>query len=324
VLTAALAVLPGVGEPAAPAPIRGPAISGKTGLRLLVADDPPFLLNVDSGRVSRVNGIPEARHGTVSVVGVSGRSAIVLARTDAAGRVYGVLGRSARVAPLGVGRLAWPGRDGVSAWIQAVDGSRCTLRRVALGGRLVRARRPFPCATVTDPSAASLGIVVRRTSVFEPLTGRRTLRTRFGILAATGKTLVLAGPDRQLILRDGDSGRERRVPWPSTLGGLDEIAVDPSGWVVAVAFADPAAQVLDVWLLDVQSGLVAQLPGMPAVVELKRTSMAWTDDSRLVFLARSGGRDVVATWRLGRDWLAIKPMKLPERRGGSDSFALLR
>jgi hypothetical protein len=95
---------------------------------------------------------------------------------------------------------------------------------------------------------------------------------------------------------------------------------------VALAFADPAwggegKQVFDVWLLDTETARMTHLPGMPAVVSLKRTSMAWTDDGRLVLLAESDGRDVVAVWRPGHRRLAVKDVRLPQRSGGSDSFA---
>lgn len=328
-LVVALALLPGAARSAErePAPLRGPSISGKTNLRLLVADDPPFVLDVDTGRSTPVRGVPKAGRGTLGVFGIGGRSAVVLAHSGGDGMVYGVLGRAARVSPLGAGRNAWPARDGRSAWIQSsLPGSRCTLRRVALSGREIRWPRAFPCATGSDPSGGSLGLVVHRTNVFDPLTGRPVLKTRWGILAATGKTLVLAGPGKQLTLLDAETRVEQRLPWPSSLSGLDRPAVDPGGLGVALAFANPSAakQVLDVWFLNAQTGRLAQLPGMPAFVSLKRTSMAWTDDGRLVLLAESGGKDVIATWRPGRNWLALKAVRLPERTGGSDSFALLR
>ena len=91
--------------------------------------------------------------------------------------------------------------------------------------------------------------------------------------------------------------------WPSILPWLDQPAADPSGRFVALAFAAPAwtggRQVSDVWLLDVRSGALTQLPSMPAFVSLKATSIAWTHDGRLVLLGESGGRDVVAVWRPG-------------------------
>jgi hypothetical protein len=84
-----------------------------------------------------------------------------------------------------------------------------------------------------------------------------------------------------------------------------------------------AEQALDVWLLDTETGRLTQLPGMPAFVSLKRTSMAWTDDGRLVLLAESSGKNIVALWRPGQRRLAVKIVDLPERTSGSDSFAPL-
>jgi hypothetical protein len=165
--------------------------------------------------------------------------------------------------------------------------------------------------------------------VLDPLTGRIVLETRWGILAVAGQRLVLAGPGRRFTLLDAGTRAERRLPWPSIVGGLDQPAVDPRGRYVALAFADPAwrgmgAQALDVWLLDTKSGKLTQLPGMPVFLSLKRTSMAWTHDGRLVLLGESSGRDFVAVWRPGRQHLALKTVQLPERTGGGDSFAVLR
>jgi hypothetical protein len=64
---------------------------------------------------------------------------------------------------------------------------------------------------------------------------------------------------------------------------------------------------------------------MPAFVSLKRTSMAWADDGRLVLLGETNGKDVVAVWRPGQRRLGIKTLSLPDRKdSGSDSFAVLR
>jgi hypothetical protein len=141
---------------------------------------------------------------------------------------------------------------------------------------------------------------------------------------------VLAGPEKQFTLLDGKTRATRRLPWPSILPFRDHPAADPRGRFVALAFAVPAwddegNQALDVWLLDTETGKLTQLPGMPALVSLKRTSMAWTDDGRLVLLAESNGKDVVAVWRPGQRRLGIKTMSLPNRSdSGSDSFAPLR
>jgi hypothetical protein len=163
--------------------------------------------------------------------------------------------------------------------------------------------------------------VVNRTRVVDPFTGRTIRRTRWGVLAAAGQTFVLAGPGKHFTLLNVSSGTEIRLRRPSILSGIDQPAVDPRGRFVALAFADPS-QVLDVWLLDAKTRKLTQLPGMPAFVSLKRTNMTWTDDGRLVLLAESDGKEVVAVWRPGRRSLALKPVQL-EPTGGSDSFAPL-
>src|SRR5688572_5626076 len=76
--------------PREPTPLRGIALQ-ESGLRLLAADEPPFMLDVDSGRVQRV---------PVRAVA-------------------------------GVGEGVVPDGDGRSVWIKRRDGRRCTLRQAA-------------------------------------------------------------------------------------------------------------------------------------------------------------------------------------------------
>jgi hypothetical protein len=316
-----------------PRPLSGTP-AGETGLRLLVADEPPFVLDVDAGTAMRVPGIPKLDRGVSWVVGVGGRAGVVVADSfdDARlsdARLYAVLGGAPRATPLGSGRDVVPAADGSSIWVKRRTGrARCTLRHVGLDGRTLGAARTFPCAS-TIYDGGDVGLVVSRTRVIDPATGRTLLRTRWGIVAVAGRTLVLKGPDTQLTLLDADTRAERRLPWPSILTGIDEPAADPSGRYVALAFANPAweggpQQAFDAWLLDTKTGGVTQLPSMPAFVELKRTSMEWTADGRLVLLGEYRARAFVAIWRPGEKELAVKTVRLPQRAGGSDSFAPLR
>lgn len=316
-----------------PAPLSGVTLPAGTGLRLLVAARVPFVLDVDSGRARPLAGIPPLRRGVLWVVGVGGRGAVVVAEREwPRQELYGVRGAGARAVPLGEGRALAAAGDGRSVWVLGpARGTRCVLRRVRLDGRVVRAPRPFPCAPIGDPAGGSLGLVANRTRLLDPRTGRVLLSMRFGIVAVAGKALVLAGPGRDLTLRDGTRGTERRLAWPSILGGLDAPAVDPRGRLVALAFADPAwnlggEQAQDVWVLDTATGRLTQLPGMPAFVSLKFTSMAWTDDGRLVLLARErSGRQLVAVWRPGERRLALKTVRPPDLgSSGSDTFAPVR
>lgn len=309
-----------------PVPLRGAPLGRKTGLHLVVADIPSFVLDVDMGGVTPVPSIPALHRGVQSVVGVAGQAAVVIAQSAPHTRIYAVRGRGKRVSLLGIGRHVWPASDGLSVWVQSsVDRSHCALRQIGLDGRELRAARAFPCASGSDPSGGSLGLVVQRTRLIDPITGRTVLKARLGILAVAGEHVVLAGPGTKFTLLDGATHAQRQLPWPSILAGLDQPAVDPQGRFVALAFADPAwnggQQVLDVWLLDTETGTLIQLPGMPAFVSLKYTSMAWTADGRLVLLGESAGNDVVAVWRPGMQRLAVKTVQLPERIGVSDTFA---
>ena len=304
-----------------------PAGSRDTGLRLLVAANPPFLLEVGSGAVSPVEGVPELRRGTVSVVAVAGNAGVVVADGGAAADLYALSGRGTKAVRLGMGTHVWPGAGG-TVWVQSrAAGSGCRIRQVGLDGRLLRAPRRFPCATGSDPSGGSLGLVVRRTRVVDPRTRRSVVRARAGILAVAGKSLVLLDAKR-LSLLDAATGAERQLGWPSELPHVDRPAVDPRGRYVVLAFAQPtgpnAGQALDLWLLDVRTARLSRLPGMPVFVALKRTSLAWTDDGRLVLLGESGGRDVLALWRPGDKRFRLKAVELPARDAGSDSFAPLR
>ena len=280
---AAPSTVEGVGEPR---PLRGTPLRGETNLRLVVADNPPFVLDVDTGETTPLRAVRPQSGGTVLIVGVGGRAAVVVARpTFRRADLYGVRGPSGRVSILGTGTDVVPG-DQLSVWVKSfASRSRCSLRQTSLDGQTIRASRAFPCASTIYP-AGSLGLVMNRTRVIDPSTGRTRLRTRWGVLAAAGRTLVLSGPTKTFTILHTASGAERRVPWPRTVGGLDAPAVDPRGRFVALAFANPAwnggpQQALDVWLLDAATARLTQLPGMPALVSLKRTSMAWTGENAI-------------------------------------------
>ena len=58
-------------------PLRGVPLAGPTGIRLLVADAPaPYILDVDTGRTTRITGLPGRGERVVSLVPV-GTHAIV-------------------------------------------------------------------------------------------------------------------------------------------------------------------------------------------------------------------------------------------------------
>lgn len=327
-----LALLAVVAVPASdPPPLRGEPLTGKTALRLLVAGNPPFFFDVDTGRATPVGGLASRARPIYSVLPV-GRDAVVwVDRGSRRGlpdaEIY-VVRRGARRAT----RLthAWevaPAVDGRGVWLKSYASSRrCTLREVGLDGRRRRAARPVRCSTHLLDTGTGAVLVQGRT-VIDPQTGHTLLRT--GGLWAMSEQLALstAGPARPLVLTDVRTGDRWPMPWPSRIGGRDHAAVLTGGGLMALAFSDPAyegggTQVTDVWLLDPLARRLQQLPDMPSAVSLKSTSMTWTHDGRLVMLAESGRRQLVAVWRPGQDRIRVLRVRLPVRDGGSDSFAI--
>jgi len=326
VVLVALAVVAAAGA-ASPAPLHGVPLGGPTGLKLVLPGEPPVVFDLDAGTTTRMRGIPPPGR-VVGVTGVGGSGAVVAVEGDWPNDVlYGI--RGTRATRLGLGAAATPAGDG-AVWIQRfVDARHCTLRKVALDGRTLRAARPFPCGTVGDAPGGRLGLVVHRTRVVDPATARTVALTRFGILAVSGTKLVLGGPGRDTTVRDPVTGQERSVPWPSILGGRDAPAVDPTGRYVVLAFADPAwqkggRQALDLWLLDTATAKLTQVPSMPAFVLLKETSMTWTRDGRLVLFAGTDAGHLVGVWRPGEAALAVKKVAAPDRDGSAtDEFAVV-
>jgi hypothetical protein len=303
-------------------------------LRLLVADNPPFVLDVDSGGITRLRGVPVKRTPALSVIGAGGRGAVVHVERGPScgwprGCFYGVARGESRAASLGRGRYAVTEADGRAVWlVDSASGSRCSVRHVGLDGRAILASRQFPCGTRLDPPGSQLGLVVRRTRIVDPRSGRTALRVAWGIVAVAREQLLLYGPGHQYTLFAVRDRSERRLRWPSILTYDGETAVNPYGRFIAIEFADPAwrgggVQALDLWVLDTNAGTLTQVPGMPAFISLKRTSLEWTSDGRLVLLGDDHRGEFVAVWRPGERHLRIKSIKLPQRTSGSDSFAVL-
>jgi hypothetical protein len=305
-----------------PVPLAGEPLKGASRLHLLVASNPPFILDVDTERVTPIPAPAVMKRGVVSVTAVAGKAGVILAGYPE--QVYLLRARRARPIFVGAGRQAVPSGDGTSVWIKSINGSACQLRRVGLDGHQIGQAQSLAC-NATIQFGGSLGLISNRTRVIDPLTGRTLLRTRYGILAVAGRRLVLAGPTSAFTLLNTATRKQQKLRWPSMLSGLDDPRADYQGRFVALAFADPAStrQVMDVWLLDTRTGRLTHLPGMPAFVDLKFTSMEWTKDGRLVVLGQTNGRGFVAVWRRGAVRLQLKWLRLPQRTNGSDSFAPL-
>ena len=316
---------------AAPKPLRGVPLTRSTGLKLLVAGDPPFLLDVDSGQVTPVGGLDVHGSPVLSVFAV-GRDAIVWldrrtpAKKSPTAEIYVVHHDGTTATRIASAWGVAPAADGQAVWLTSFkDAHHCDLREVALSGRQLRSR-PIPCSTRLIDGGSG-GLLVEGSSIVDPLTSRTLLRTDAVWAVARHYALTDAGCCRPLTVTDLRSGTRRTLPWPSRIGGTDQAAVQPNGKLVAVDFADPAyqgsgTQVTDAWLLNPATGRLQHLPDMPAAVALKFTSMSWTDDGRLVWLARTEGHDVVAVWRPGQKQIALRRLRLPVRNSGSDTFVV--
>ncbi len=324
-----------------PAPLAGVPLSSKTELHLVIPGKPPYLLDVDTNRITPLRVLTSQRRDLgVSVTGVGNRTAVVVAeRAQAGARIYAVNRNNVpRTLNLGSGAAVAPAVDNRSIWVKHhLDRSACSLGRVALDGRAIRKPRAFPCDLTISPGS-SLGLVVSRTSVINPSTGKIVFTTPLdafksplGIVAITATRILLEdGPNGNFTVLNRSTGAQRQFRWPSILGGLDQAAVDSEARWVALSFANPswtspAGQAFDIWLLNIDTGTMLELPGMPTFIALKMTSMQWTPDGRLVLLAESKGKNLVVAWRPGQSRLALKTEQLPDRStSGSDSFALIR
>jgi hypothetical protein len=317
-----------------PAPLRGTTLPPTTGLRLLVASNPPFFLDVDTRRIVRLSGLNVRGKPVLSVLAVGREAVIWLDRRPAtstlpAAEIYVVRHGTARATRLATAWEVAPAADGRAVWLKSYRRARrCDLREVTLAGRERTPRRAVPCSSrLIDAGTGAL--LVRGRDVLDPRTGRTLLRTS-GILASSDKfVLSSAGPRRPLTVWDLRSGQSWTLGWPSEIGGSDEAAVDRRDGLIAVAFSDPAyggggTQVTDVWLLDPAVRRFEQLPDMPAAVSLKRTSMRWATDGRLVILGETAGRHVVAVWKPSQERIAVGRVRLPARTSGSDSFVVWR
>ncbi|MEV4890071.1 hypothetical protein AB0K48_11845 [Nonomuraea sp. NPDC055795] len=319
------------------APLTGGPLTGG-GLRLLVTGARAYLLEVDSGRRTAIEGLPPGREYWGFTAGRTVVAAIRPGRRDP-GRIYVLDGARARALADGV--WAFASRDGRGVWVTRPAGSRCELREYSFTGT---ASRPgFPVGCDEAPFADSvLGLLANRNdgtmAVLSRDSGRPLSVSRgepgWQVLGTTrGQALALvrslgAGGRESLALLDPATRRVTPVRPPATEGRAAEAVPGPDGRLLAVRFVDPAfpgpRQYLDVWVLDVGTLRWTRLPSMPVPASIKTTSMAWTPDGRLVltgdfvmtdkvYPAESDYVSMVVDWRPGEGALRVK--RLPVARG---------
>ncbi len=317
-----------------PQPLRGVPLTGSTGLTLLVANAPPFLLDVDTGRITPISGLNVRGRPLLSVLAVGEDAIVRLERRTATkvprAEIYVVRRGATRATRLATASEVAPAADGSAVWLKAYEDARnCTLREVALDGSDRQSPRAVPCSTrLVDAGTGAL--LIDGTSVLDPSTGGTLLDATRLWAIVRGFAVTTEGSKGPLTVTDLRTGDRWPLPYPSQIGGqggTDEAAVHPNGQLVALSFSDPAyqltgTQVTDVWLLDPPVRRFRHLPDMPAAVSLKFTSMSWTSDGRLVMLAKTDRRDAVAVWRPGQKRLRVRSVRLPARNSGSDAFVV--
>jgi hypothetical protein len=323
--------------PIVPRLLAGVPLTRPTGLELLVSGNPPRLLDIDAGTSRTVAGVPAGRD-RVTWVQPAGRDAVIVSQAvPAAGQVFRLRRDAATATPVGHATDVVASGDGRGLWLwRQRDARHCSLREVGLNGRPRRPARRVDCDT--QPVAdTDLGLLVPTTGPRpdEPLTalvdpddGHRL--ASYPVVHAVAGDLVMWGGEEldqgPFALTDRRTGVDQQIPRPSRVGQAGGSLLSPDRRLVAVEFADPAwdggpAQLMDVWLLDLRTRRWWQLPGMPVLAALKFTSMAWTGDGRLLLLGsfdRVG--DALAQWRPGQARLAVRRLRLPADRAGSDSF----
>ena len=316
-------------RPAGPLPrLEGPALAGPTHLHLVVSAAPPYIYDVDT---NAVRAVATAAGPLDSWVRPSANGAFVAGygcctTAKAAYRIH----EDGSVQRLASGSSLAPASGSPATWVlRRISPGHCRLALVPGARSPVRA----PCRPLLG--AGEAGVLMWKSNaqvLLDARTGRvRAQATRIvplhGDLVFEQTGFYGSIDQSEISLADLATRTRRRLRWPSILRGLDEVVAEPHGNLVAVGFADPAypgpAQASDVWILDTRTGRYTHLPGFPAQVRLKFSSMAWTSDDRLVLLLEGGGRTVLAVWRPGSRTLPLRPLELPAHTGGSDTFVPL-
>jgi hypothetical protein len=294
-------------------------------LRLIWSSVPPSIVDVDDGNVRRVSGVMRTTNqglwltpvpgGALASAGGPRSARAVLIRPDGSTRF---LVRAASV----VG--AW---NAPAAWaLRARPGGGCTVRLVPGYRKAV----PAPCGSLEADGAA--GIVVSSTAG-EVLVDHRTGRVRAHVRGDEAMLMPLRGElifelttsptdgVHSLSLVDLATGRRRALRWPSDLADIDGVVPEPGGALVAVDFASVASspQGEDIFILDTRDGRFTHVPGYPILEDLKRSSVAWTRDGRLVLTIGRGDTTTLGLYHPGDRTVLLRRIELPPL-AGSDTF----
>jgi hypothetical protein len=226
--------------------------------------------------------------------------------------------------------------DGAGVWLtEYADRTACTLREVALDGRDRRPARPVTCGTrpiAETPHglwvdigpdafvAATVGTSPdqHRAALLDPATLAEKVSYARVHPIDDDRVLVLGDRWELRDLRTGAVTPLERPPargWPDPHVG----ALSPDRRHLPFTFGEPgnAPQIMDVWLLALDTAAWTRLPLMPVYAALKGTDLAWAADGRLVLVGRFPERGLVATWRTGDAGYLVRPFDRPAAAAGA-------
>jgi hypothetical protein len=319
--------------------LHGTPLPARTGLRLLVAADPPVVVDIDSGLRRPVTGLP-GRKDRILWLQPVGPDAVISSTCLACGpnaELFVLRHGSTAARRLGTAAQVAPSLDGRGVWLTSYrDPRHCALAEIGLDGRERRPARPIDCR-LHPRTETPLGLLVSVAPADEAMPGSDAILTPGDghpvlraprIYAVFGHRLLAARQPQNWPADDGPlvvdelGGTRREIPRPTPIGSPSDGLPSPDGRWLAVSFEHPAwpgpRQRMDVWLLGLRDLRWRHLPSMPVPARLKFTSMSWTPDGRLVLL---GDFDevgtAVAVWWPGQQQLAIRRLTLPARAGDS-------
>jgi hypothetical protein len=304
--------------------LRGIPLQSPTDLRLLVADLPPFVLDLDRGTAQPITGLSAGGDRGVTVLPASDHALVLSYRFCNSCRtgVYLLPRGSTHATRLATALEAVASRDGEDIWmLNRRDARHCTVREVGVDNRLRRTARRVSCRTDLVAEVPS-GLFVSNTGPGGRDEHNALLKEGGGVVRLPYQRaqpvvgdLLLTGVDRRtpLLLHDVRGGAPHRLRWPSGRGySFGEVTGDPRGGLAIVEFAKFSPEHrLDMWLLDTTTRRWQHLPGMPAHLVPKATDVQWTADGRVVVL--SG--DVLGVWRPGASRFSVRQVKASKQPG---------
>lgn len=313
--------------------LEGEPLAAKTGLTVLVAADPPVLIDIDRSRSRAVAGFPSGRDRTVNVFRV-GRRVVVESYCDscANGDLFLLDQDQTRLKQIGSGAGFVPSADGRGVWVLRMDDrDRCSLAQISLTGQERTPARKVGCDRALLQDTA-VGLVwtsqeEEAEAVILPSVGGLEVFRAPRIIAVVGTQVLSDDPAADaFVLTDVETGQRVNIPKPTSIGEASEGLLSPNGRMLAISFDQPALpgprQRMDTWVLDLPTRRWTRLPSMPVNAALKFTGMAWTKDGELLLLGLFDDLgEILALWRPGSDQLALREIDLPP--GGANAFVAL-